>query len=90
MPNRSSKKRPTDTNQLAKYIVDLSTGEAKETETEKSEKNPAAVSLGRLGGLKGGKARAEKLTDERKSEIASNAAKLRWAHYYEEKGKSKD
>jgi hypothetical protein len=42
-------------------------------------KNPAAVALGRLGGLKGGKARAALLSDERKSEIAQNAAKARWS-----------
>jgi hypothetical protein len=85
MPNRSSKKRPRDINQLAKFIVDLSTGEIEEPPAEKSEKNPAAVSLGRLGGLKGGKARAAKLTDERKSEIASKAATAKWAKYYREK-----
>jgi hypothetical protein len=43
------------------------------------EKNPAAVALGRLGGRKGGKARAEKLTPEQRSEIARKAAKARWA-----------
>jgi hypothetical protein len=43
-----------------------------------SGKNPAAVALGRLGGLKGGKARAEKLSAERRSEIASLAAEARW------------
>lgn len=85
MPNRSSKKRPRDINQLAKFIVDLSTGEAEEPETEKPEKNAAAVELGRLGGLKGGKARAAKLTDEKKSEIASKAAVAKWAKYYKEK-----
>ena len=42
------------------------------------EKNPAAVALGRLGGLKGGKARAEKLSKERRSEIATKAAEARW------------
>ncbi len=42
------------------------------------EKNPAAVELGRLGGLKGGKARAEKLSPERRKEIARKAAKARW------------
>lgn len=88
MPNRSSKPRPRDINQLAKYIVDLSTGEIDEPTADAPEKNAAAVELGRLGGLKGGKARADKLTDERKSEIASNAANLRWARYYEEKKKS--
>jgi hypothetical protein len=43
------------------------------------EKNPAAVALGKLGASKGGKARAEKLSDERKSEIARKAANARWA-----------
>ena len=43
------------------------------------EKNPAAVALGKLGASKGGKARAEKLTPEQRSEIARNAAKARWA-----------
>ena len=43
------------------------------------EKNEAAQELGRLGGLKGGKARAEKLTKEQRSEIARKAAKARWA-----------
>ncbi len=43
------------------------------------EKNPAAVALGKLGGKKGGKARAEKLTPERRKEIAKKAAEARWA-----------
>lgn len=43
------------------------------------EKNPAAVELGRLGASKGGKARAEKLSPERRKEIARKAAKTRWA-----------
>ena len=64
-----------DTNELAKFIVDIATGEK---ELEKSEKNPAAVALGRLGGLKRGKARASKLTPEKRSEIAKNAAAKRW------------
>lgn len=46
---------------------------------EESAKNPAAVALGRLGGLKGGRARADKLSDKRKSEIARKAAQTRWA-----------
>lgn len=46
--------------------------------TAKKKKNPAAVALGRLGGLKGGKARAEKLSPERLSEIGRNAIKARW------------
>ena len=43
-------------------------------------KNPAAVALGRLGGLKGGRARDAALTPERKKEIAQQAAKQRWAN----------
>lgn len=46
--------------------------------TEAPEKNPAAVALGRLGGLKGGKARAKALTKKRRSEIAKKAAATRW------------
>jgi len=67
--------RPKDINRRAKMIVDLATGEITEPETGK---NPAAVALGRLGGLKGGKARAEKLSPERRREIAQKAIKARW------------
>ena len=70
-------KRPRDANKLAKSIVDLATGETEE-KPEDSGKDPAAVSLGRRGGLKGGKARAEKLTAEQRKEIAKKAAKARW------------
>lgn len=70
------KKRPRDINILAASIVAEATGEAKPE--EKPEKNPAAVQLGRLGGLKGGKARAEKLTAKQRKEIAKKAAKARW------------
>jgi len=78
MPNRSSKpKRPRDQNQLAKLIVDIATGET-EDKTPDQGKNPAAVELGRRGGLKGGRARAAKLTPEERAEIASLAAKARW------------
>lgn len=60
-----------DINQLAKSIVDLATGSG-------STKNPAAVALGRLGGLVGGKARAKKLTPKERSDIAKKAAAARW------------
>lgn len=53
------------------------------------EKNPAAVALGRLGGKKGGKARAKALTTKKRSEIAKKAAEIRWERYYEEKDKGK-
>jgi hypothetical protein len=76
MPDRSSK-RPRDPNQLAKLIVDMATGEAP-LETKLEGKNPAAVALGRQGGLKGGKARARRLTPEQRLEIARAAANARW------------
>jgi len=57
-------KRPRDTNQLGKFIVDLATGEAELPKTDDG-KDPAAVALGRKGGLKGGKARAESMTAKR-------------------------
>ena len=47
-------------------------------QTEGTGKNPLAVALGRLGGLKGGRARADKLTDEQRRESARNAARARW------------
>lgn len=61
-------------NILAASIVEQATG------TKIREKNPAAVALGRLGGLKGGKARAAKLSPERRKEIAKNAAISRWSN----------
>lgn len=70
--------RPRDTNQLAKSIVDIATGEKASAPIAESAKNPAAVALGRLGGLKGGKARAEKLSAKKRSEIAKKAAAARW------------
>lgn len=57
-----------DLNQLAASIIAKTTG----------TKNPAAVALGRLGGLKGGKARAEKLSDKKRVQIAKKAARARW------------
>ena len=66
----SGKKKETDINILAKSILEKATSEGK---------NPAAVALGRLGGLKGGKARAEKLTPKQRKEIAKKAAKARWS-----------
>ena len=80
MPERS-RKRPRDPNQLAKFVVDLATGARKDAQPtpEQSGKNPAAVALGRLGGLKGGEARAKAMSAKRRSEIARLAAKKRWA-----------
>ena len=70
MPKRSSKK---DINEVAASIVGQATPEPAD------EKNPHAVALGRLGGLKGGRARAEKLTPEKRKEIATKAAHKRWS-----------
>ncbi len=69
MPKRTSKKVIEDINLIAKSILDKATFEGK---------NPAAVMLGRLGGLKGGKARAEKLSAKRRKAIAKKAAQTRW------------
>jgi hypothetical protein len=77
MHDRSSSSRPRDPNQLGKLIVDISVGEVEDPRGIQT-KNPAAVSLGRLGGQKGGKARAEKLSPERRSEIAQQAAFARY------------
>ena len=76
MPKRSSKKS-TDINKLAKSIVDDATTEKLFSKAVKDGKNPAAVLLGRMGGLKGGKARAKKLSAEKRSEIAKKAISLR-------------
>lgn len=70
-------KRPRDTNQLAKHILDIVTGEADDKPADDG-KNPAAVALGRLGGKKGGKARADSLTAKQRTDIARTAAKKRW------------
>lgn len=67
---------PRDPSKLAKRIIDLATGQA-EPEPE-SKKDPAAVALGRRGGLKGGKARAAKMTKKERSEAARKAARARW------------
>jgi hypothetical protein len=81
MQDRSRKKRPRDPNQLAKLIVDIATGQTEDKPDPRpgdSAKDPAAVSLGRRGGLKGGKARAAKLTPEQRGAIAKHAAASRW------------
>jgi hypothetical protein len=79
MPSRSSKKRPRDLNELAASIVaDATSDEPEQPEPDAPEKNPAAVELGRLGGKKGGRVRAARLTPEQRSEIAKKAARARW------------
>lgn len=83
MPKKPRKKKGHDFAVTAFRVVQEATGQAapesEETEAESTEgKNPHAVALGRLGGLKGGKARFEKLTPEQRREIARKAAQARW------------
>jgi hypothetical protein len=72
MPKRSSKQK--DPSEIARHVLDAVVPDAE----LKPEKNPAAVALGRLGGKKGGPARAEKLSSRRKTAIAQIAALARW------------
>lgn len=71
-------KLPADPNKRAKSILDIVTGETEDTTLTPDGKNAAAVALGKLGGLKGGKARAAKLSSKKRSEIAKKAAAARW------------
>jgi hypothetical protein len=76
-------KRPTDVNQLAHLIVNQATGEIQPND---EGKNPAAQALGRLGGLKGGRARADALTPAKRKAIAKKAAQARWGTKAKPKG----
>jgi hypothetical protein len=80
MPNRSSNrgKGSHDPNLVAFSVVQQATGQIPKAEPPAPKKNPAAVTLGRLGGLKGGKARADSLTPAKRKAIAAKAAKARW------------
>jgi hypothetical protein len=71
-------RRPRDPNQLAKLIADIATGEQSDRLVTEDGRDLAAVMLGRLGGLKGGRARAERLTPEQRQKIARTAAQARW------------
>ena len=86
MPKRSRKS--TDPNRRAFQVVQEATEEHDAVEESPDGKNPAAVALGRLGGKKGGKARADSLSAKRRSEIAKRAAQVRWAK--EKNGKESD
>ena len=77
MKKINSKLKHPDIFQLAHAIVEAATDE-KPQEQEPETKNPHAVALGRLGGLKGGKARADKLSAKKRKEIAQKAAQTRW------------
>ncbi len=80
---KKTKSHSPDPNVSAFRVVQQATGQA----PPESGKNPAAVSLGRLGGLKGGKARAKKLSKERRAAIAKKAAKKRWKGHKKAKRK---
>lgn len=84
MPKRPS--TPTDPFELARHILDTVVPDAEPPEVEK--KNPAAVALGKLGGRKGGLARAAKLTAAKRADIASKAARKRWGAYRKPKSGS--
>jgi hypothetical protein len=71
------KKRPRDPVALAKLIGDIATGQVEDSEPD--NRNPAAVEIGRLGGQKGGRIRAQKLSSERRKDIARKAAQKRWS-----------
>lgn len=71
------KKPPRDPNELAKYILDVTTGEAEKIELPK--KDPAAVKLGRRGGLASSQTRNTRLSPTKRKAIAKKAAKARWA-----------
>ncbi len=77
------KRKHIDLNKLAAQIVAKATGQEPinedPTKSTAKEKNPAAVALGHLGGLKGGPARAEKLSKAKRVKIAKEAAKARWS-----------
>jgi hypothetical protein len=79
MPRRSSKK-PTDAQENAEQPASQSADAPAPADPAHplNGKNPAAVALGRLGGKKGGEARAKKLTAEQRREIAKKAAAARW------------
>ncbi|NOX57877.1 MAG: hypothetical protein GXP29_03350 [Planctomycetes bacterium] len=79
MQKRSSKDgKKKDFVEIAKAVVDAATSEDEPAKDDAPKKNPAAVELGRLGGKKGGKARAAKMTPEERSEAAKKAANARW------------
>jgi hypothetical protein len=81
MAKRPAKKKPQpDHQQLARKVLDAIAPDAEPDKPSENNpsKNPAAVALGRLGGLKGGKARAKKLSADKRKAIAKKAARARW------------
>jgi hypothetical protein len=83
MPTRSSKSKDHDFATVARRVVEQAIGEkldASALDDPYAGKNPAAVALGKLGGAKGGRARAEALSPAKRSMIARKAASARWKH----------
>jgi hypothetical protein len=79
MPKRSSRGASRDFAVVARRVVEQAIGERLDgSPLPRSEKNPAAVALGKLGGLKGGRARASKLTEKERRDIAKKGAAARW------------
>ena len=79
MPMRPAKKKPqADDQQIVRKVLDQIAPDAEKPVDDQPAKNPAAVALGRLGGLKGGKARASKLSAAKRKAIAKKAAQARW------------
>ena len=74
----AKKKKSADINVTAFEILQAATGQPADNRKPATAKNPAAVALGRLGGLQGGKARARKLSAKQRTEIARKAAMARW------------
>lgn len=79
MPNRSRKPKLPDPNLTAFGIIQAISGEPVPVKPEDAGKDPAAVALGRKGGLKGGKARAASMTKKQRVASAKKAAAARWA-----------
>jgi len=82
MPSRSSNSRDHDFSTVARRVVEQAIGETLTGEPlpdPNAGKNPAAVALGKLGGAKGGRARADKLSPAKRKAIAKKAAKARWS-----------
>jgi hypothetical protein len=79
-------KRPRDPAQLAKLMIDIASGEVIDQKPARDDtgKNPAAVALGKLGGEKGGAARAAKLSAKKRKQIAQMGAAARWANKAEQ------
>jgi hypothetical protein len=83
MAKRPAEKKQPDHQQFARKVLDAASPDAEappKADGGKPAKNPAAVELGRLGGLKGGKARAEKLSQKQRTAIARRAARARWSN----------